>query len=162
MPFANNNQWAASIGGPIKKDKLFFFVNTEGIRFILPASGAVWAWTPTFANASTWATIAAKDPAVAAALPEVLPDHAGCSWICDQQLRRCAATNWYGRRWLRRSGIQRTGRRISGNCVNAYQGIANQLGNEWILSGRVDYNLSDKDHLFWRVSHGPRNAADLG
>ena len=27
-PFENNNQWAASFGGPIKKDKAFFFVNT--------------------------------------------------------------------------------------------------------------------------------------
>ena len=28
-PFANNNEWAASLGGPIKKDKLFFFVETK-------------------------------------------------------------------------------------------------------------------------------------
>ncbi len=39
-PFANNNEWAASIGGPIKKDKLFFFVDTEGIRYIVPSSHA--------------------------------------------------------------------------------------------------------------------------
>ena len=31
-PFANNNQWAASIGGPIVKNKLFFFVDQEGLR----------------------------------------------------------------------------------------------------------------------------------
>src|SRR3984893_19298088 len=29
-PFVNANQWAASFGGPIKKDKTFFFVDTEG------------------------------------------------------------------------------------------------------------------------------------
>ena len=61
-PFANNNQWAASIGGPIKKDKLFFFANTEGIRFILPASSTVFAWTPNFINGSL-ASVAANDPA---------------------------------------------------------------------------------------------------
>ena len=33
-PFENNNQWAASLGGPIRKDKAYFFVNTEGIRYI--------------------------------------------------------------------------------------------------------------------------------
>ena len=39
-PFANNNEWAASLGGPIKKDKTFFFVDTEGIRYIVPSSHA--------------------------------------------------------------------------------------------------------------------------
>src|SRR6516164_5603529 len=34
--FANANQWAGSVGGPIIKDKLFFFVDTEGLRFVLP------------------------------------------------------------------------------------------------------------------------------
>ncbi len=41
-PFANNNEWAASIGGPIKKDKLFFFVDNEGIRYIVPATTPVY------------------------------------------------------------------------------------------------------------------------
>ena len=41
--FVNANQWGASIGGPIKKDKLFFFVNTEGLRATTPASGSVTA-----------------------------------------------------------------------------------------------------------------------
>jgi Carboxypeptidase regulatory-like domain len=35
-PFTIANQWAGSFGGPIKKDKLFFFFNTEGIRALLP------------------------------------------------------------------------------------------------------------------------------
>ena len=38
IPEAINNQWGASIGGPVKKDKLFFFVDTEGLRFILSTS----------------------------------------------------------------------------------------------------------------------------
>jgi hypothetical protein len=36
--FVNANQWAASIGGPIKKDKTFFFVNHEGLRVVLPTA----------------------------------------------------------------------------------------------------------------------------
>ena len=47
-PFANNNEWAASFGGPIKKDKLFFFVDNEGIRYIVPSTEPVFAPTPTF------------------------------------------------------------------------------------------------------------------
>jgi hypothetical protein len=41
-PFSNDNQWAASIGGPIIKNKTFFFVNTEGIRFITSSSVSVY------------------------------------------------------------------------------------------------------------------------
>jgi hypothetical protein len=39
--FVNANQWAASIGGPILHDKLFWFVNTEGIRTITPQNANV-------------------------------------------------------------------------------------------------------------------------
>src|SRR6202161_1727087 len=34
-----NNQGAASIGGPVIKDKIFFFVNTEGLRYSLASGG---------------------------------------------------------------------------------------------------------------------------
>src|SRR5579884_1730430 len=37
----NDNQWADSIGGPIWKDKTFFFFNNEGIRIVLPAASSL-------------------------------------------------------------------------------------------------------------------------
>jgi len=42
-PFDNVNQWAASVGGPIKKDKAFWFVDYEGLRVILPTTSTVYA-----------------------------------------------------------------------------------------------------------------------
>jgi len=35
-PFAIANQWAGSVGGPLRKDKLFFFFNSEGLRLTVP------------------------------------------------------------------------------------------------------------------------------
>src|SRR5579871_1349855 len=34
IPPLRQNQFGASLGGPIKKDKLFFFVNYEGIQLV--------------------------------------------------------------------------------------------------------------------------------
>jgi hypothetical protein len=51
LPQENNNQWAASFGGPIKKDKLFFFFDTEGLRYVLGTSQLTVLPTQAFATA---------------------------------------------------------------------------------------------------------------
>jgi Carboxypeptidase regulatory-like domain len=59
-PFDNANQWAGSIGGPIKKGKLFFFLDTEGLRLLVPlAPQEVVLPSPQF-EAATIANIDAK------------------------------------------------------------------------------------------------------
>lgn len=50
-PFDNANQWAASIGGPIKKDKVFFFFNTEGLRVLIPVPSTIFVPTQGFETA---------------------------------------------------------------------------------------------------------------
>src|SRR6202008_716593 len=49
-PFQNNNQWAADFGGPIKKDKAYFFVDTEGLRYIFATATNSFLPTPAFQN----------------------------------------------------------------------------------------------------------------
>ncbi len=51
-PFNNANQWAASLGGPIKKDKLFFFFNTEGLRVLIPVPATIAIPTVAFEQAT--------------------------------------------------------------------------------------------------------------
>jgi len=45
-PIFTRNQFGYSVGGPIKKDKLFFFQNTEWIRVRSSATRFVWIATP--------------------------------------------------------------------------------------------------------------------
>ncbi len=142
-PFANNNEWAASFGGPIKKDKLFFFADNEGIRYIVPSSTTVYSPTPGFANA-TLANIATVDPAE-------LP-------IYTKMFNLYQSAPGYSRQTALSNGT--TGcldlTAYAGNCFGQYGATPALPGTEYIISGRVDYNMSDKDHLFWRVrmDHG--------
>src|SRR3984885_6232833 len=51
-PFDVANQWAGSLGGPIKKDKLFFFFDSEGMRLVLPNLSPVVIPSPQFETAT--------------------------------------------------------------------------------------------------------------
>ncbi len=58
-PFSVANQWAGSIAGPIRKDKLFFFFDTEGLRLQIPQQAFVTVPSPAF-ETSTLANIDAR------------------------------------------------------------------------------------------------------
>ena len=83
-PFANNNEWAASLGGPIKKDKLFFFADNEGIRYIVPSSQPVFTPTPTFIN-QTLANLAATNPAEVGLYQQYFNLFQTASWLQREQ-----------------------------------------------------------------------------
>jgi hypothetical protein len=139
-PFANNNEWAASLGGPIKKDKTFFFVDTEGLRYIVPSTTPVFAPTPAFA-AATLQNLAAN-------FPNDVPLYTKYFGLFQSAPGYNATA--FG------PGDGGCGVAITGNCIGQYQATPALPGTEWILSGRVDQNFSDKDHVFWRVrmDHG--------
>src|SRR5579863_1274061 len=50
QPFAVANQWAGSVGGPIVKDKLFFYADQEGLRYSLPSTQRIFLPTPAFSS----------------------------------------------------------------------------------------------------------------
>jgi hypothetical protein len=55
-PFDIANQWAASFGGPIERNKLFFFFDTEGLRLLIPQNFLTVTPSPQF-EAATMANI---------------------------------------------------------------------------------------------------------
>jgi hypothetical protein len=135
-PFANNNQWAASIGGPIKKDKTFFFLNTEGLRYIVPSSTPVFAPSPNFMSA-TLANLAANDPS---SLP-----------LYTRLFNLYRSAPGYNVSAFGPGDGGNCGVAIVGNCIGQYQATPALPGTEFIVSTRIDQNFSDADHVFWRV-----------
>jgi Carboxypeptidase regulatory-like domain len=145
-PFANNNQWAASFGGPIKKDKIFFFVNNEGLRYIVPSSTPVFAPSPNFA-AATLANLAVVNPAE---IP-LYQKYFGLFQSAPGYDVTATSRGDAGNPNDPNNECQGAGIPIVGNCLGQYQATPALPGTEWFLSGRIDWNVTDADHVFFRV-----------
>ncbi|MFN7993720.1 MAG: carboxypeptidase regulatory-like domain-containing protein [Bryobacteraceae bacterium] len=140
-PFANANQWAASVGGPIRKDKTFFFVNTEGLRFVLPNVISMTIPTTDFANA-VLANVTAKQPNEAGTYDKMLKLWLNAPGAASAQpIANTSACNN-----LVLAGFDPA----TQNCAAKYQATPTALASEWILSGRVDQKLGNNDNAFFR------------
>jgi hypothetical protein len=150
-PFSNANQWAASIGGPVIKDHTWFFVDTEGLRFILPNVDVETIPTPAFATAIL-NNIQSLQPnelpayqsmfkiyANASAGKVLTPVSVGTAASGDQ----CAT-------------VVLTGWTSGATCANTFVSTPTSFAKEWILAGRIDQKLTSKDDLFFRfkIDHG--------
>src|SRR5271167_1285019 len=143
-PFANNNEWGASFGGPIKKDKLFFFVDYEAIQYIVPSTQQVIAPSTAFA-AATLANLQTVNPA---SVP-----------LYTKAFNLYESAKGYS------NGVPVPNGGNCGNlpsnvtpndCFVQYQATPALPGTEWILPFRIDYTPTDKDHFFFRarIDHG--------
>ncbi len=139
-PFANANQWAASVGGPIKKDRTFFFVDTEGMRFVLPNVDVVTIPTTAFANA-TLANVTAKQPAEAPLYQKMLglwagaPGASGAVPIPNSSYCNSVVLPGYSN---------------ATPCAARFQATPTALATEWILAFRVDQRIGNNDNAYFR------------
>ena len=142
-PFDNANQWAAAVGGPIVKDKTFFFLNTEGLRLVIPTSTPVNVPSPAF-QAATLANLASNGNA--AEIPfynqilSIYNNAPGFSRAADVGLGCDGGITLAG-------GVP---------CALQFQSNASNLTTEWILTARVDQIIGGKDRVFvhFRTDHG--------
>jgi hypothetical protein len=141
-PFANANQWAASLGGPVFKDKTFFFVDTEGLRFILPNVDSSTVPTPAFAQA-VLASVTKNQPNEVPAYTTMLGIWANAKAGNPQPTAMSGCNSN-----LILPGF--TPNATGDNCAQLITTTPTSFAKEWILSGRVDQKIKDKDNAFFR------------
>ena len=162
--FESANQWAGSIGGPIEKDKLFFFFDTEGLHLVIPNLSYVMIPSPQF-EAATIANIdtelnsagqlrfgpnSATDafyrkmfslynaaPGASSAIAGVPGGGLGCAGFSDPA----------------------TGLGITVPCASSFLPTRDRPSQNTLTAGRVDWNVSGSDRAFLRLQYSAgRNA----
>ncbi len=152
-PVAISNEWADSIGGPILKNKLFFFFDNEGLRYVLPGGGPVYIPTTNFAT-YVLNNLAATNSAAVPLYQKAFSLYAGSSGagratpvtVVDDPSGAMGCGDFAG-----------TGPwGVTQPCARTFRSTVNNLNTEWLLAARVDYNLSTKDHVYFRYNtdHG--------
>jgi len=155
-PFDIANQWAGSFGGPIKKDKLFFFFDTEGLRVTIPSVTQVLIPSPQFEEA----TLANIDSRFGAASPS----HAFYEKIFNLYNGAPGASSAIPGDFVK-GNLGCAGLRISlGDdvpCVMHYLASLSVPSQDALTSERVDWNLGSSDHIFFRVLRDAGHATVL-
>lgn len=143
-PFVNANQWSAGFGGPIFKDKTFFYVNTDGIDVVLPTNVQARIPSPQF-QAATLANLAATGNAGEIPFYQTIfglyngaKGAAGATPVADGG---CGTFTSLG------AGVP---------CALQFQSTAGNHTHEWDLSARVDQHFGSNDLMYFRFStdHG--------
>jgi hypothetical protein len=158
-PFDIANQWAGSVGGPIHKNRLFFFFDAEGLRVLLPSPVQVILPSPQF-EAATIANIDSifgsasaseafykqmfslynQTPGIAAATPGSFSDPLGCIDASPSGVF---------------IGPQTAQGQLGVNlpCAIHFQETIGQPTSESLVSGRMDWNIRTNDRAFFLLQY---------
>jgi len=156
-PFAVNHMWSGSLGGPLVKNKKFFFVDQEGLYYALPSGQQVNLPSPAFRTAilnniaatqpgesalyTQWMNLYANSPANSVAVPLTSDPNLGCGTPGSGGVTTLGGSTFGA------GGLPCTIRAIASGVNH---------NKEWLLTERIDYNISASDKLFGRfkADHG--------
>jgi outer membrane receptor protein involved in Fe transport len=158
-PHAVSNQWAANVGGPIIKDKVFFFGDYEGLRYVLPGSSGYL----TFPSPQLESYITATVPTDAQSLyaSAIADFHKSSAYANATPVTNGAGPNQDGTGNLgcgdaADGGLAGTPAPGGGTfgvdtpCMLVGVGSANNINKEWLFTGRADWKISDNHSIYGR------------
>jgi Carboxypeptidase regulatory-like domain len=163
-PRSDAHQFGGQIGGPIRKNKLFFLVNYESLRYALPDSGVVKIPSPQMQTYTLAHIPAAALPLYqdafnlwnnAPGAQNAVPETNGNGPLQDGLGHLgCGNGTFYGgggHTPIAAPGGGQFG--INVPCTYAFGADASEQNSESLFTARVDYNLSDKNKLSFRYNY---------
>jgi outer membrane receptor protein involved in Fe transport len=157
---AISNQYGASLGGRAIKDKLFFFVDTEGLRYSLPSAGFVTIPSMDLQNYILKTLPAAQVPLYQKAfgLYNTAPGRSRAVKVTngDGNLQDSNGALGCGALAGTPTGVGNGVFGTNVSCADAFGTNVSNQNTEWLFASRVDYNINDRHKLFvrFKTDHG--------
>jgi hypothetical protein len=145
-PFSVSNEWEDSLGGRIIKNKLFFFFDNEGLRYVLPSGGPIFIPSPAFGN-YVLNNLKANNPAAVPLYTTAFNLYGNSSGSSRATAVTAALDPALGCGDFTGGGFG-----TSLPCANTFRSTVNNLNTEWLLASKVDYNVTDKDRIYFRYN----------
>lgn len=159
-PRSDSHNFGGSFGGPIKKNKLFFFFNYESLQYALPGSGIVHIPSPQMQQYALAHVDAAAVPLYndafalwngAPAAKNAVLETNGSGPLQDSQGHLgCGNASFYN------AGIQAPGGGVFGTtvaCTSAFAENANLPNKESLITIKGDWNISDRQKISARYNY---------
>ena len=139
--FVNANQYGGEIGGPIVKNKVFWYFHTEGLRLIIPtAPQTELVPSPQF-EAATLANLEALHPASVPFYNTIFGFYNGAAAAHGATPGDGSGGTGCGTFTALGNGV---------NCAFNFTSSGKIPTNEQLYSVRIDYNLGTNDKLYGR------------
>jgi hypothetical protein len=158
-PFDIANQWAGSVGGPIKRSNLFFFFDTEGLRVLLPTPVQVVLPSSQF-EAATIANIdsifgsASASDAFYKKIFDLYNATPGVAKATEGNFNPNDPTGCLG--WTGPGGLG-----TNAPCAVHFQKTIGKPTSESIVSGRLDWNIRVNDRAFFLLQYDDGRQATI-
>ena len=157
-PFVNANQFAGSVGGPIKKDKAFFFFDVEGLYLAIPSPQQINVPTPAFQAAvlnnlnSNGLSASVPFYNTMFGLYNLVPQ-AGGTQLGAGQDPVSGLANGGGCSDISPSTMPAFAAFASAPCAVQVSAGLQAHTHDLLYVGRYDQNIGNNDKLFVRVEH---------
>ena len=145
-PLLRWNEFGGTIGGPIKKDKLFFFADYQGSRFDQPATSSAFTVLTAAERKGDFSQVLAQQGTQLyyplAKTPTPIPGNnlAGAGLLSPQAVAIMSSSAYPAP--------------VNGNLINNAVNTTHSYTDQDQGDVRVDWTASDKDHIFGRYSQG--------
>lgn len=152
-PEYRQNQFGGTIGGPILRNKLFFFGDAEATRIVFGSTGTYTVPTPLMRQGNFTELLNPNLTGESAPVTLYQPGSNGTALLACNGQQNVFCSNQIDSLAQKILNLYPLPNANNGKTYNNYVVNTNDINNTVTWDGRIDYNASQHDQAFFRMSY---------